>query len=73
MVAGQVRRVPGGGPGAALNAGRRPSWTLRILSCVSEGNCNAMAQASRKFLDISVFDGQSETPPTPATSGGFPT
>ena len=37
------------------------SWTLRILSCVSDGNCNAMAQASRKFLDISVFDGQSET------------
>ena len=38
-----------------------PGWTLRILSCVSDGNCNAMAQASRKFLDISVFDGQSET------------
>ena len=48
--------------GLKVATGQRPSWTLRILSCASEGSCNSMAQASRKFLDISVFDGQSETP-----------
>ena len=34
-----------------------PSWTLRILSGVSERGCNSMAQGSRKFLDISVCRG----------------
>ena len=33
------------------------SWTLRILSGVSEKGCNSMAQGSRKFPDNSVGGG----------------
>ena len=41
----------------AIDPSTPPSWTLRILSGVSERGCNSMAQGSWKFLDISVCRG----------------
>ena len=59
---------PGASTIASISIREFLSWTLRILSGISEGICNTMVQSGGEFLytELAV---EVKNPPTPTTSG----